>query len=181
MEISLKAARTHNQVSQEETNSCSDLLYQFGYSRYSITQLKEKNEREESGYKYIAISSWCLWFLNWVMPYSQATMRPSKAKIPSATIFLRRHSEWNETFLINNSFYETIIFFLLYNTWVFLPTSYFLVFINLEIRNMSWFERRRRYLTSKSKQHISISVNEVILLFLHSALFFLSLDTELWN
>lgn len=60
VEISLKAARTHNKVSQEETNSCTDLLHQFGYSMYSITQLKEKNEREryeENGYKSMAISS----------------------------------------------------------------------------------------------------------------------------
>lgn len=68
VEISLKAARTHHKVPQEETNSCSDLLYQFAYSRYSITQLKEKKwEREENWYKPIAISSWCLWFLNWVI------------------------------------------------------------------------------------------------------------------
>lgn len=44
--MSLKAARTHGKVSQEETNSCFDLLYQFGYSTYSITQLKKKKERE---------------------------------------------------------------------------------------------------------------------------------------
>lgn len=44
--MSLKAARTHGKVSQEETNSCFDLLYQFGYSMYSITQLKKKKKKE---------------------------------------------------------------------------------------------------------------------------------------
>lgn len=70
---------------------------------------------------------------------------PQKQKNPSATIFLGKYSEWNETFLINSSSYETVEFFLLYNTWIFLPTSYFLAFINLEIRNKSWFQRRRRF------------------------------------
>lgn len=44
-EMSLRAARTHGKVSQEETNSCSDLLYQFGYNLDSITQLKKNRGR----------------------------------------------------------------------------------------------------------------------------------------
>lgn len=139
-------------------------------------------EGEENGYKSIAISSWCLWFLNWVIPYSEASLRPLKQKFQVPQYFWENILNGIKLFWSTTLFMKLVIFFfLLYNTWIFLPTSYFLVSINLEIRSMSWFERRRRFLTSKSKQHISISVNEVILLFFHSTLFFLSLDTELWN
>lgn len=55
VEMSLKVARTHSKMSQEETNSRSDLLYQFDYSIYSITQLNKKET--EMRKSIIAISS----------------------------------------------------------------------------------------------------------------------------
>lgn len=115
MEISLKAARTHNKVSQEETNSCSDLLYQFGYSRYSITQLKERmREREENGYKSIAISSWCLWFLNWVIPYSEASLRPLKQKFQVPQYFWENILNGIKLFWSTTLFMKLVIFFSCY-------------------------------------------------------------------